>query len=81
MIRGGKDILLVRARLTSDLGEQQRQARDEMLVHMLHEGLIELDDHAIGPDGKLRVTVVRGLTRNNVLKLRGTGRMLHIATR
>jgi hypothetical protein len=81
MIRGGKDILLVRARLTSDLGEQQRQARDEMLEHMLHESIIELDDHAIGPDRKLRATVVRGLTRNNILKLRGTGRMLHIATR
>ena len=77
-IRGGKDTLLIRARLTSDLGESQRQARDEMLEHMMHEGLVELDDHAVGPDGKLRATVVRGLTRDNVLKLSGTGRMLHI---
>jgi hypothetical protein len=77
-IQGGKDTFYIRARLTSDLGESQRQARDEMLEHMMNEGLVELDDQAIGPDGKLRATVVLGLTRHNVLKLSGTGRMLHI---
>ena len=77
-IRGGKDILMIRARMTSDMGETQRRARDEMLEHLMHEGLIELDDQAVGPDGKLRSTVIHGVTRNNVLKLSGTGRMLHI---
>jgi len=80
-IRGGKETLMIRARLTSDLGESQRKARDEMLVHLMQEGLIELDDYIIGPDGKLRSTVIHAQTRNNVLKLSGTGRMLHITTR
>lgn len=80
-IRGGKDTLLIRARLTSDLSESQRLARDAMLERLLREGLVEVDDHAIGPDGKLRATVIHAQTRNNVLKLSGTGRMLHITTR
>jgi hypothetical protein len=80
-IQGGKDTLLIRARLTSDLGESQRQARDAMLAHLMHEGLIALDDDVIGPDGKPRSTVIHALTRNHVLKLSGTGRMLHIASR
>ncbi len=77
-IRGGKDTLLIRARLTSDLSESQRMARDAMLERLLREGLVEVDDHAIGPDGKLRANIIHAQTRNNVLKLNGTGRMLHI---
>ncbi|HUW08315.1 MAG TPA: hypothetical protein VM537_01235, partial [Anaerolineae bacterium] len=80
-VRGGKETLLIRARLTSDLGESQRQARDEMLDHLMTEGLVEIDEHAVGPDGKLRSTVVHAQTRQGVLKLGGTARMLHIATR
>ena len=80
-IRAGKGILMVRARLTSDLGESQRKARDEMLDHLMHEGLVELDEYALGPDGKLRTTVVHGRTRRDVLNLTGTARMLHIASR
>ncbi|MDF1516050.1 MAG: hypothetical protein P1S60_19735, partial [Anaerolineae bacterium] len=80
-VSGGKGTLLIRARLTSDLGERQRQARDAMLEHLMQEGLIELDAHATGPDGKLRTSIIHGLTRHNVLKLSGTGRMLHITTR
>jgi len=79
-IRGGKDTLLIRARLTSDLSENQRLARDAMLKRLLREGLVEVDAHAIGPDGKLRANVIYAQTRNNVLKLNGTGRMLHITT-
>jgi len=80
-IKGGKETLLIRARLTSDLGESQRQARDEMLGHLMAEGLVEVDEHAVGPDGKLRATVVHAQTRHGVLKLGSTARMLHIASR
>ena len=72
---------MIRARLTSDLGESQRLSRDEMLDASVREGLIEFDDHAMGPDGKLRPSVIHAQTRNNVLKLNGTGHMLHITTR
>jgi hypothetical protein len=77
----GKDTLLVRARLSSDLGESERKARDQMLAHLIDEGLVELDEHAVGPDGNLRSAIVYAQTRSNVVRLRGTTRMLHIASR
>jgi hypothetical protein len=80
-VKAGKGTLLVRARLTSDLGESQRKARDQMLSHLIHEGLVELDQHAIGPDGELRPTIVHGQVRQGVVKLSGTARMLHIASK
>jgi hypothetical protein len=80
-VAGGKESLLIRARLTSDLGEGQRGARDEMLDHLMKEGLVELDERSVGPDGKLRSTVIHAQTRQGVLKLGSTARMLHIAAR
>jgi hypothetical protein len=78
-VRAGKETLLVRARLTSDLGRSQQEARDDMLEHLMREGLVELDERAMGPDGNPRAAVVHAETRYNAIKLRGTARLLHIA--
>lgn len=77
---GTKEIF-IRARLTSDMSAQQQQSRDAMLEHLMDQGVLEMNEKAIGPDGALRSTVIRARTSDEdaVVKVQGTARMLHIA--
>jgi hypothetical protein len=76
IIGSGKDILHVRARLTSDLGQQQQ--RDAMLTHLIQEGLVEIDERAFEFDNRQRATAVYAHIQNQVLKMKATCRMLHV---
>ena len=69
----------IRALLTSDLSEQQRENRDALLLHLLDEGLLKLGQAAIGPNDEPIPSVVQGKSTNGYLHINGTARMLHIA--
>jgi len=68
----------IRARLTSDPGEDQRNDRDRLLRALLDRDMLRLGDQAIGP-GKTALTgVVRGEIVEGLLHLKGAARMLHL---
>jgi hypothetical protein len=77
----GRDmgVLHIRARLTGDLGQQQE--RDAMLRQLLEEDLIDVNSDSVDVDGRINRTAIQMRTRNNVLEVRGTARMLHISAR
>ncbi|MDX1415005.1 MAG: hypothetical protein R3293_12490 [Candidatus Promineifilaceae bacterium] len=68
----------VRALLTSDLSEQQRENRDALLRHLLDEGLLKMGPAAVGPHGRPLASVVQAESTNGYLHINGTARMLHI---
>ncbi len=68
----------IRACLTSDQSAEQQSDRDLLLSHLAGEGLLRLDEHAVGPDGKPLDAAVTGQTINGLVRLHGTGRLLHI---
>jgi hypothetical protein len=73
------DTRAVRAVLTSDLGASQAHARDAMIRRLVDTESVALDEHAIGPDGRPRSSVVEASTADGVLRLSGTNRTLHLA--
>jgi hypothetical protein len=81
------DTRTIRAHLTSDRSNrpeelrEQREDRDLMLRRLADEDLLELSRHGIGPDEKPLRSVVRAESTQGVIRVRGTGRMLHIARR
>lgn len=78
-IRGAEKYALhVRARLVSDV--EQQHERDLMLVHLLKEGLVEMDYGEDDANGPPREAAVRARIRSNSLQMTGTARLLHIAT-
>ena len=58
--------------------EQQKTDRDLMLEHLIDEGVLRLADQAGGPDGQQLSSVVTAETMNNLMRIRGAARMLHI---
>jgi hypothetical protein len=72
------DTRRVRALLTSDLAEEQRVDRDLLLRRLLDEGLLHLEEEAIGPSGAELATAVIAETTQNLMRVRGAARTLHI---
>lgn len=68
----------IRALLTSDLSEQQRENRDALLRHLLEEGLLKMGQAAVGPNERPLASVVQGKSTNGYLHVNGTARILHI---
>ncbi|HSJ52126.1 MAG TPA: hypothetical protein VLC52_00145 [Anaerolineae bacterium] len=68
----------LRACLTTDHSAEQQADRDLLVRHLAAEGLIRLDQHAVGPDGNLLGGAVTGQTVNGLMRLHGTARLLHI---
>lgn len=82
----------VRAIVTSDFSErpsaskkqrkldrqQQKADRDLMLERLIDGGVLQLADQAGGPDGKQLASVVTAETMDNLMRIRGAARMLHI---
>jgi hypothetical protein len=75
----------LRFRLTSDLGsqtaanDQQRRDRDLMLARLIERDQLAVGDAAVGLDGRRRHFVVRAETSNDVMRIRDSARLLHIA--
>ena len=70
----GKGTLLVRALLVSDSSNPTQQAgRTAMINRLLEKGILEFEETESGSGG------VAALMRDNVLKISGTMRLLHIA--
>ncbi len=69
----------VRARLTSEQSQEERESRDGLLHLLLDEGVLRVGDEAKGPDGKPLRGAVRAETLDGVMRVRGAARMLHIA--
>ena len=82
----------VRAIVTSDFGERpagsrkqrkidrqrQKEDRDLMLARLIDEGVLQLADQADGPDGLQLSSVVSAETMDNLMRIRGAARLLHI---
>jgi hypothetical protein len=68
----------VRARLTSRW-EEQRKARDLMLQRLDEKGLLVPAQLATTPDGKPLRCAIKAETSGELMRVRGTARMLHIA--
>lgn len=82
----------VRAIVTSDFSErpsgskkqrkidrqQQKDDRDLILERLIDDGVLQLADQAGGPDGKQLSSVVTAETMDNLMRIRGAARMLHI---
>jgi hypothetical protein len=82
----------VRAIVTSDFSERssvsegqreidrqrQKADRDLMLERLIDEGVLQLADQAVGPDGKQLSSVVTAEAMDNLMRIRGAARMLHI---
>lgn len=69
----------VRALLTSDLSPTQKENRDALLRHLLHEGLLRLGASGADAFGRKLQSVVHAESTNGFLNVEGTARMLHIA--
>jgi hypothetical protein len=82
----------VRAIVTSDFSErpstsrkqrkldrkQQKADRDLMLERLIDDGVLQVADQAGGPDGEQLRSVVTAETMDNLMRIRGAARMLHI---
>ena len=82
----------VRAIVTSDFSERpagsrkqrkidrqrQKEDRDSMLERLIDEGVLQLADQAGGPDGLQLSSVVTAETMDNLMRIRGAARLLHI---
>ena len=75
---GDEDVPTVRALLRSDEGDEHRQDRDAMLSRLREEDRIKVNEEALGFDGKpLRSSVLARAT-GDLLRVTGTGCMLHL---
>ena len=72
------DTKTVRAKLTSDLGREPQQDRDQMLHRLAGLGLLQPERQAIGPDGRELRSVVVAEATAGLMRVRGSARMLHI---
>jgi hypothetical protein len=72
------DTRRIKARLTSDLAEQQRTDRDLLLHRLLDQGLLRLEHEAVGPSGAELGTAVIAEAAQNLMRVRGAARTLHI---
>jgi len=78
------DTRVVRALLTSDHSnrpqeqDEQRKDRDRMLRRLADHNLLQFGHLAFGPDGKPLRSVIQAESAGNLMRVRGTARMLHI---
>jgi hypothetical protein len=68
----------VRALLTSDKLKRQTTDRDLMLKRLMDQGKLLIGDAAMGADGNWLCTAVRAEKMNEMMRVRGAARMLHI---
>jgi hypothetical protein len=58
--------------------ERQRVDRDEFLLKLADSGALRIGSHALAPDGQPFLSGVRADVAGDVMRLRGSGNMLHI---
>ncbi len=68
----------VRALLSTSRGGQERKDSTAILGRLLSDGVLQLDEAALGPEQQVLRGVVQGQVIDGALRMRGTGRMLHI---
>jgi hypothetical protein len=68
----------VRAVLTTGRSEEQRKDTDAMLQDLVDTETLRIGDDGLGPGGLPLRGVVTGDVLQGVLRVRGTGRMLHV---
>jgi len=70
----------VRALLTANRGKVERADTDQLIRQLVAEDLLRIGDLALGPMGRpLRGVIAADITGGS-LRLRSTGRMLHVTT-
>jgi hypothetical protein len=68
----------IRAVLTTGRADEQRRETDAMLRDLVDTETLRVGDDALGPGGVPLRSVVTGDVLQGVLRVRGTGRMLHV---
>lgn len=68
----------IRSRMTTDLSDQQKDDRDQILMRMADEGILVPDRVGLGPDGQPLRSAMRAETMGDVMRVRGAARMLHL---
>ena len=68
----------IRALLTSDTSQTQRNDRDDSLLRLHRNNRLAIGAEAIGPDGKELRTVAVGEVSGDLIRIRKSARMLHI---
>ena len=68
----------VRTFLTSDTSANQKNDRNDMLLHLHTEGRLKIGKDAFGPDGKPLNSVVIAELSGDLMRVRNSARMLHI---
>lgn len=76
--RKGRNEMLVRAVLTLKPTKETRRQRDAFLRTMVDEGVLAIPDQGRGLDGKPARTAVTADIADGYLRVRGTGRTLHM---
>jgi hypothetical protein len=68
----------IRSRMTTDLSDQQKGDRDQILTRMIDEGTLVPDRVGLGPDDRPLRSAMRAETLGDVMRVRGAARMLHL---
>jgi len=78
------DTKLVRALMTSDTSsrpkeqDEQREDRDLMLARLADQDVLRFGHLAMGPGGKPLRSVIPAVSTGDLMRVHGTGRMLHV---
>lgn len=72
------DRRLIRAVLTTDRADDQRQARDRFIARLVDEEALAIGSHAIAANGRLRRGVVPASITEGALRIRCVARTLHL---
>lgn len=71
----------IRAIVTGQSSDATRHTRDQFVRNLVEDGLLRINEAAVGPDGNPLRNFVRGEVIADTLKLRATAQALHVAGR
>jgi hypothetical protein len=74
---GSKAAPRIRTVVTTGLSTEAKQDRTEFLKLLVDAGTLRIGEDALGPNGKVLRSAVRGDIRNGALRVEGTSRTLH----
>lgn len=61
--------------------EKKSQNRTNFVKFLLDEGVLKFNQHSLSPDGTPLLSCVQGEDLNGIMRIRGSGKMLHIISR
>jgi hypothetical protein len=67
--------------LIADEFEKKSENRTNFVKFLINEGLLKFNQHSLGPDGSPLLSCVQGEDLNGIMRISGSGKMLHIISR